>query len=106
MDDRAASESKHLLGHSGPVYKTSFSQDKTLMVSSSEDATSVYHLVCMMVFFLLVLLENNFCIIASVLPCCSSTLELANVDQSSSLQRSQLPSLGCDIQVFFSGLWL
>ncbi|XP_033114696.1 transcription initiation factor TFIID subunit 5-like [Anneissia japonica] len=39
MDERTASESKTMLGHSGPVYSTCFSPDKSFVLSSSEDAT-------------------------------------------------------------------
>jgi len=39
MDDSSASDSKQLLGHSGPVYSTSFSPDKSHLISSSEDGT-------------------------------------------------------------------
>lgn len=39
MDDNSASESKSLLGHSGPVYSASFSPDKSHLISSSEDGT-------------------------------------------------------------------
>jgi len=39
MDDSSASESKQLLGHSGPVYSASFSPDKSHLISSSEDGT-------------------------------------------------------------------
>ena len=40
MDDRTASDHKILTGHSGPIFATSFSPDRNLMVSSSEDGTS------------------------------------------------------------------
>ena len=39
MDDSSASDSKQLLGHSGPVYSASFSPDKSHLISSSEDGT-------------------------------------------------------------------
>ncbi|XP_071943039.1 transcription initiation factor TFIID subunit 5-like [Antedon mediterranea] len=39
MDERTASEYKTMLGHSGPVYSTSFSPDKSFVLSSSEDGT-------------------------------------------------------------------
>lgn len=39
MDDNSASDSKQLLGHSGPVYSSSFSPDKSHLISSSEDGT-------------------------------------------------------------------
>jgi len=39
MDDNSASDSKQLLGHSGPVYSASFSPDKSHLISSSEDGT-------------------------------------------------------------------
>ncbi|CAH1790548.1 unnamed protein product, partial [Owenia fusiformis] len=39
MDDRSASESRLLVGHSGPVYSTSFSPDKHYLISGSEDGT-------------------------------------------------------------------
>jgi len=39
MDDNSASDSKQLLGHSGPVYSVSFSPDKSHLISSSEDGT-------------------------------------------------------------------
>uniref|UniRef100_T1J5I9 Transcription initiation factor TFIID subunit 5 n=1 Tax=Strigamia maritima TaxID=126957 RepID=T1J5I9_STRMM len=39
MDDRLAKESRVLLGHSGPIYSTSFNFDKNFMISCSADAT-------------------------------------------------------------------
>lgn len=40
MDERSSETAKSLYGHSGPVYSLSFSSDKNLLLSSSEDATS------------------------------------------------------------------
>lgn len=39
MDERNAESSRLLYGHSGPVYNVSFSPDKTLLLSCSEDST-------------------------------------------------------------------
>uniref|UniRef100_A0A8C1K086 Transcription initiation factor TFIID subunit 5 n=1 Tax=Cyprinus carpio TaxID=7962 RepID=A0A8C1K086_CYPCA len=39
MDEKTASESKILYGHSGPVYGVSFSPDRNYLLSSSEDGT-------------------------------------------------------------------
>lgn len=39
MDDRTAEPSRTLFGHAGPVYRCSFSPDKTLLLSCSEDTT-------------------------------------------------------------------
>lgn len=39
MDDHSATDSKLLHGHTGPVYCSSFSPDKTHLISSSEDGT-------------------------------------------------------------------
>ncbi len=39
MDTKAGKESRVLSGHSGPVYSTSFTPDKNLCVSASEDGT-------------------------------------------------------------------
>ncbi|XP_043837160.1 transcription initiation factor TFIID subunit 5-like [Dromiciops gliroides] len=39
MDEKTASESKILHGHSGPVYGASFSPDRNYLLSSSEDGT-------------------------------------------------------------------
>jgi len=39
MDDSSAETSKELVGHSGPVYGVSFSPDKTLLLSGSEDGS-------------------------------------------------------------------
>ncbi|CAG03344.1 unnamed protein product, partial [Tetraodon nigroviridis] len=39
MDEKTASESKILHGHSGPVYGISFSPDRNYLLSSSEDGT-------------------------------------------------------------------
>jgi transcription initiation factor TFIID subunit 5 len=39
MDDRSATDSKVLHGHSGPVYSSCFSPDKNHLISSSEDGT-------------------------------------------------------------------
>ena len=38
---RSATEQKLLLGHSGPVYGLSFNDDKSFLVSSSEDGTGL-----------------------------------------------------------------
>ena len=40
MDDKTGEVMKTLHGHSGPVYATSFSPDRTLLLSSSEDSSS------------------------------------------------------------------
>lgn len=40
MDDRSASDCRSLLGHSGPVYATSFSSDRYFLLSASEDGSS------------------------------------------------------------------
>jgi WD40 repeat protein len=42
VDDRTASESKQLIGHTGPVYTTNFSPDRNYLLSCSEDSTSEY----------------------------------------------------------------
>ena len=39
MDNRTAEDSKLLLGHTGPIYGTSFSHDKNYLTSCSEDGT-------------------------------------------------------------------
>jgi len=39
LDDRSAETTRTLLGHYGPVYQVSFSPDKTLLLSCSEDCT-------------------------------------------------------------------
>ncbi|XP_076223518.1 TATA-box binding protein associated factor 5 isoform X3 [Nomia melanderi] len=39
MDDRTAETSRTLFGHNGPVYSLSFSPDRNLLLSSSEDST-------------------------------------------------------------------
>ncbi|XP_019215158.1 transcription initiation factor TFIID subunit 5 isoform X1 [Oreochromis niloticus] len=39
MDEKTASESKIMYGHSGPVYGISFSPDRNYLLSSSEDGT-------------------------------------------------------------------
>ncbi|KAJ8867764.1 hypothetical protein PR048_031567 [Dryococelus australis] len=39
MDDRSAEVSRTLYGHSGPVYRVTFSPDRNLLLSCSEDAT-------------------------------------------------------------------
>uniref|UniRef100_A0A8C9SUW0 Transcription initiation factor TFIID subunit 5 n=1 Tax=Scleropages formosus TaxID=113540 RepID=A0A8C9SUW0_SCLFO len=39
MDEKSASESKILYGHSGPVYGVSFSPDRNYLLSCSEDGT-------------------------------------------------------------------
>ena len=40
MDDKAAETVRSLYGHSGPVYSLSFSPDRNLLLSCSEDASS------------------------------------------------------------------
>ena len=42
MDNRTGRESRVLRGHSGPVYATSFTPDKNLCTSASEDGTGKY----------------------------------------------------------------
>lgn len=39
MDERSGEISRSLFGHSGPVYSVSFSPDRTLLLSCSEDST-------------------------------------------------------------------
>ncbi|XP_042903545.1 transcription initiation factor TFIID subunit 5 [Parasteatoda tepidariorum] len=39
MDERNACDIRTMVGHSGPVYSTSFSPDRNLLLSCSEDAT-------------------------------------------------------------------
>ncbi|XP_046821914.1 transcription initiation factor TFIID subunit 5 isoform X1 [Vespa velutina] len=39
MDDRTAETSRSLYGHNGPIYNLSFSPDRNLLLSCSEDAT-------------------------------------------------------------------
>ena len=39
LDERTASDNKQLLAHSGAIYSTSFSPDRSQMVSCSEDGT-------------------------------------------------------------------
>lgn len=39
MDDRKAEATRTFLGHSGPVYRCSFSFDRSLLLSCSEDST-------------------------------------------------------------------
>lgn len=39
MDAKSGEESRLLCGHSGPVYSTSFSPDRTQLISASEDGT-------------------------------------------------------------------
>jgi transcription initiation factor TFIID subunit 5 len=39
LDENSAEQSKMLLGHSGPVYGLSFSPDRTMLLSCSEDGT-------------------------------------------------------------------
>ncbi|XP_014484463.1 PREDICTED: transcription initiation factor TFIID subunit 5 [Dinoponera quadriceps] len=39
MDERTSESARNLYGHSGPVYSLSFSPDRNLLLSSSEDAT-------------------------------------------------------------------
>ena len=41
MDDKGADTVRSLFGHSGPVYSLSFSPDKNLLLSCSEDSTSM-----------------------------------------------------------------
>lgn len=40
MDDKSTTDLKVLHGHSGPIYGLSFSPDRSLLLSASEDATS------------------------------------------------------------------
>lgn len=44
MDDRTSETTKNLYGHSGPIYSLSFSPDRNLLLSSSEDTTSEFHM--------------------------------------------------------------
>jgi len=44
MDDRTAETAKILYGHTGPIYALSFSPDRNLLLSSSEDTTSNIHI--------------------------------------------------------------
>jgi len=40
MDERTSETARNLYGHSGPIYGLSFSPDRNLLLSSSEDTTS------------------------------------------------------------------
>lgn len=40
MDDKSAVDCRNLLGHGGPVYSTTISNDRNYLLSCSEDATS------------------------------------------------------------------
>lgn len=40
MDDKAATETRQFIGHSGPVYAVSMNPEGTFLVSASEDGTS------------------------------------------------------------------
>lgn len=42
MDDKKSADIKVLRGHNGPVYSVSFSPDRNLLLSASEDSTSKY----------------------------------------------------------------
>lgn len=42
MDERTSETTKNLYGHSGPIYSLSFSPDRNLLLSSSEDTTSEF----------------------------------------------------------------
>ena len=37
----SSADTRQLVGHSGPVYSTSFSPDNTFLLSASEDGTSM-----------------------------------------------------------------
>lgn len=39
MDERSGETSRSLCGHNGPIYSVSFSPDRTLLLSCSEDTT-------------------------------------------------------------------
>lgn len=40
MDERTSETARNLYGHNGPIYSLSFSPDRNLLLSSSEDTTS------------------------------------------------------------------
>lgn len=40
MDERTSETARNLYGHNGPIYNLSFSPDRNLLLSSSEDTTS------------------------------------------------------------------
>lgn len=84
MDDRTAESSRTLYGHSGPIYSLSFSPDRNLLLSSSEDTTGN--------------LKNCKSKIISEgmlksVAHCSTTLVSSHLDVRRLLQRSPLPSL-------------
>lgn len=41
MDEKNATDMRTLIGHSGPVYSSSFSPDRNLLLSCSEDSTGM-----------------------------------------------------------------
>lgn len=45
MDERTSETARNLYGHSGPIYSLSFSPDRNLLLSSSEDATSKLYVI-------------------------------------------------------------
>lgn len=61
MDERNAESSRLLYGHSGPVYNVSFSPDKTLLLSCSEDSTG--NLISHILFILLMFTIFLFCLL-------------------------------------------
>ncbi|XP_022809878.1 transcription initiation factor TFIID subunit 5-like [Stylophora pistillata] len=62
MDHRTAVESRKLIGHSGPVFSTSFNNDNSFLVSSSADRTGTFS-------FLSPWMTNALCVQLALIVC-------------------------------------
>ena len=59
MDNRTAEDCKLLLGHTGPVYGTSFSHDRNYLTSSSEDGTGIGQIGSFLISILICILKGE-----------------------------------------------
>ena len=79
-----------LIGHTGPVFSTSFNPDNSYLLSGSEDGTGLHAKICFM---------HSIYIVHVLYLIFSSAVESANLHCSGVLQRAQLTCVECGVWV-------
>lgn len=60
MDERTSETARNLYGHGGPIYSLSFSPDRNLLLSSSEDSTSKTYIMQYAALYYLMLIHLTY----------------------------------------------
>lgn len=60
MDERTSETARNLYGHGGPIYSLSFSPDRNLLLSSSEDSTSKTYIMQYTALYYLMLIHLTY----------------------------------------------